>query len=166
MGNYTHDINDDLLVRYLLGEVNPEEVAMVRSWLESAPSHAAYFEQMRNAWMASRVLAPEQEPDEEAAWKRFQARIQNPASRSPRSFGWMRIAALFILVIGAGTIAWFTLFQSGRPRELVARAVEHVLADTLRDGSVVTLNKHSELVYPDRFAKKERRVKLRGEAFF
>src|SRR3546814_17421332 len=37
---------------------------------------------------------------------------------------------------------------------------------TLADGSVVTLNKNSELSYPRRFTGSSRTVSLQGEAFF
>ncbi len=166
MGKYTHDINDDLLVRYLLGETSQEESGVVQSWLEESNEHRSYFEQMRKAWELSRNLAPGAGPDEQAAWKRFQARVHKPAPVLPlRRFGWMRVAALFLLVIGAATLAWIFL-QTDAPQQLVARAEDQVRKDTLNDGSVVTLNRQSELAYPDRFSRKERRVRLKGEAFF
>jgi len=40
------------------------------------------------------------------------------------------------------------------------------LVDTLPDGSLISLNKNSNLVYPEQFKGKIREVKLTGEAFF
>jgi len=40
------------------------------------------------------------------------------------------------------------------------------LTDTLPDGSVVTLNKQSEISYPSKFKGDSRPVQLKGEAFF
>jgi ferric-dicitrate binding protein FerR (iron transport regulator) len=51
-------------------------------------------------------------------------------------------------------------------KEITLASNNEVLIDTLPDGSVVTLNKHSSLVYSKDFNEKTRDVVLKGEAFF
>ena len=52
------------------------------------------------------------------------------------------------------------------PEVLNIASVSEVKRDTLPDGSIAVLNKHSELSYPVVFKGKTRNVKLKGEAFF
>jgi ferric-dicitrate binding protein FerR (iron transport regulator) len=65
----------------------------------------------------------------------------------------------------AGIGWWINNLQS--PAEMVAVVSEdQVLRDTLSDGSTIDLNKKSSLSYSSDFGKKNRRVQLKGEAFF
>jgi ferric-dicitrate binding protein FerR (iron transport regulator) len=41
-----------------------------------------------------------------------------------------------------------------------------VIADSLPDGSMVTLNKHSQVSFPEKFSNDKRVLQLSGEAFF
>jgi len=82
-------------------------------------------------------------------------------------FGWWRIAASIVIIAG---IAWFTstiLNKGNKTTETVSIAsIDEVKKDTLPDGSIATLNKHTTLSYPASFKGKTRKVKLKGEAFF
>jgi len=119
---------------------------------------------------------------EEAAWRNIRHRIHSrhsqPAisSRSPffrlsssnfnllRS-GWVRIAALFILVASLTGIGYRLLYRDNRPARVLG-ATDQARTDTLFDGSLVTLNRHSLLSIPASFGKEQRIVDLQGEAFF
>jgi len=77
----------------------------------------------------------------------------------------MRIAALFILIAGAAVFGY--LMFTGKPVEnLVVASQKAPVIDTLPDGSVVTLNKHSSVNYPSKFKGDTRTITLKGEAFF
>ena len=74
-----------------------------------------------------------------------------------------RAAAMIVLLIGLYSLYW----QFLKPvNEIVLSGETRVLHDTLPDGSKITLNRESKLVYPDKFSKYQRTVKLTGEAFF
>jgi ferric-dicitrate binding protein FerR (iron transport regulator) len=119
-------------------------------------------------WETSRRLAPALEADERAAWQRFKRRVEKekaPVRNIGRSTGWLRIAALFVVIAGAAL--FFYLTSQEKPVEnLVVQAKDKTLVDTLSDGSVITLNRNSTLTYPDRFEGGQREVSLNGEAFF
>ena len=75
---------------------------------------------------------------------------------------WFRIAAMLFIVAG---ISWMLFFNQSS--EMIAlTANKNVVQDTLSDGSVITLNKHSKLQYASNFGQKSRVVKLNGEAYF
>lgn len=169
MENYTHDMMDELLVKYLADEATPPEQQLVEEWVTSSEANRHYFQHFQLIWKESQQLASTTTVDENKAWQRFQRRVKISGS-SPakiKAFGWWRIAASILIVAGA---AWFTstLLQKGsaEPEMLNIAAISEVKRDTLPDGSVAVLNKHSDLSYPARFKGKTRKVKLRGEAFF
>ena len=165
-------MNDELLVRYLLGEITPEEQATVNEWIGENDANRRYFEQFQLIWDKSRLLAATSTVNENAAWLRFQQRINNntgPVESTPvipirRNYSWMRAAAILVLVV---SVLGLYFLWNQKPAELLVMATaEQVLADTLPDGSVVTLNHHSSLTYPEKFKGRERLVDLKGEGFF
>lgn len=163
--NETNHI-DLLLVRYLLHEANAGEQGIVESWRAAAAENELYFTRFKSIWEASRNLAAINVPDENAAWQLFQKRIQAPQQnvRFISRFGWMRVAALFVLIVGASMTYW--LLQEKPIRMITAQSTTGVKTDTLSDGSIITLNKNSLLTYPEAFKTNTRTVALQGEAFF
>ncbi|HEU4472355.1 MAG TPA: FecR domain-containing protein [Flavisolibacter sp.] len=165
--NYNH-INDELLVSYLLNEASAAERAVVEQWIAAGEDNRLYFDQLRLIWEESKKLASASTADEDQAWKRFKVRVgtQKPDTVPVRRMGWLRIAALFVLISGAGLLGYMTFKKAPAVEQLVARAGNTVRSDTLPDGSIITLNKNSELAYPSAFEGESRQVSLRGEAFF
>jgi ferric-dicitrate binding protein FerR (iron transport regulator) len=166
--NFDH-INDDLLVKYLLGEATEEERLQVEAWMASDVAHKKQYEDFKTIWEESKQLALVSTVDENAGWQRFKQRVERPKGktvvRTMRPKAWLRIAALFIVVIGAGYFG-YKLFNE-KPIETIVVASNKVpLVDTLPDGSVVTLNKNSQLDYPSKFKGDTRTIALKGEAFF
>jgi transmembrane sensor len=165
-----YNINDDRLVKYLLDEASAEERSAVESWLAANEANAKYFGQLQLIWSESKKLSEKIEVDENAAWKRFQERKntthETKQSSMVRSMSWMRIAALLLLIAGISTLAYLLLNKNAPVQMITASSSDKVLSDTLPDGSVVTLNKNSSLIYPDKFKDSERPVTLNGEAFF
>jgi transmembrane sensor len=162
-------INDDLLVKYLLGEASEEERLQVEAWMASDAANKKQYEDFKTIWEESKQLALVSIVDENAAWQRFKHRVQQPKEkavvRTMKSPAWLRIAALFIVIAGAGYLAYNLLDE--KPIETIVVASNKVpLVDTLPDGSVVTLNKNSQLDYPSKFNGETRTISLKGEAFF
>lgn len=168
MEENVYHITDDVLVKYLLHEATPEEITRVAAWIAADTANEKYFRQFETIWNESKRLAASNKVDETLAWKRFKERV-NEKNKAPvqsiQGFGWIKIAALFILVAGAALFAY--QFFSEKPVEMLAvQSKQTPLTDTLPDGSVVTLNKNSRLRYPDAFRDTVRAVELEGEAFF
>jgi ferric-dicitrate binding protein FerR (iron transport regulator) len=170
VSDFFYHITDDLLVKYLLGEATAGERAQVEEWLAASEANQAYYVQLQQVWEHSKALASTKKVDEEAAWQRLRTRIHNGQGvavvKPLRSAGWWRIAALFIVVIGLAFFAYTWLTRETPVQELSLQTVDKPLADTLSDGSVVMLNKHSAITYPSRFKGDTRSITLKGEAFF
>ena len=164
-------MSDDLLVKYLLRETTPGEDRQVEAWIAETPGNQRYFDHFKLIWDSSRELAAQSTVSEEDAWQRFQNRVQTGnssetgkvRSMNQRISAW-RVAAM--LVATAGILAMIYYFSGNSNMPVVLAAANTSEVDTLPDGSVVTLNKHSSLSYEGAYNKKERNVELNGEAFF
>lgn len=175
MNRKTEDM-DDVLVKYLLGEATPDEGALVQEWITQDGKNQRYFENFKLIWDESKKLAATSTVDEDAAWQRFATRIQAdeqevppvvvPAPRKTialNSFGWLKAAAMLVMLIGCGAVYYFTVGPGSMVTEV---AGDHTLVATLPDGSTVTLNRNASITYPARFKGETRNVTLKGEGFF
>jgi len=166
--NFDH-INDDLLVKYVLGEATEEERLWVEGWINRSIANKKQYEDFKTIWEESKALATVSMVDENLAWQRFKARIDRPTQtaivKNMNPVRWWRIAALFVIIIGAGYLGYILLNE--KPvQNIVVASGQATKTDTLPDGSVVTLNKNSELDYPSMFKGQTRTIHLKGEAFF
>lgn len=162
-------IDDELLVKYILGETTEDEKTTVDRWLTLRPENKKYFDQFLLIWNTSKQITLPATVDPEAAWLRFQKRTEQasmPAAPVKKiGFSIRSIAAaVSVFVIGLIAFGYFLIKSSSQPETIVANTTP--VQDTLPDGSVVTLNKHSSLKYPRSFKGDSRQVELSGEAFF
>lgn len=159
---------DELLVKYLLGEASAAEQAQAEQWIQASAENRRYYEQFKLIWEQSRKLAVNSTVNEDEAWQRFKQRIDHPARPKTINLGtqftWARAASVLLIVAVVGLLAYFI---GHRSPEMIARSSgSSILTDTLPDGSVVTLNKHSSITYPENFDGNTRAIALTGEAFF
>ncbi|AXY77861.1 DUF4974 domain-containing protein [Paraflavitalea soli] len=174
MKEHVHDINDDLLVKYLLQETTPGESRQVEAWIAAGAANQQYFEHFKLIWDKSRVLAAQSTVDEEGAWHRFQQRVNNGRamgsqgvvrSFNRRLYPW-RVAAAVIITGALIAMIYFFSGRGGTDTPVTLATVNASQVDTLPDGSVITLNRHSSLSYAGAYNEKNRTVELKGEAFF
>ncbi|RKR04970.1 FecR family protein [Flavobacterium sp. 90] len=164
------NMNDDLLVKYLVGETDPDENATVEIWLKADEKNQNYYNDFKKIWDDSLVLAQNTTVDENAAWKRLQNRIQEKDvpvnSLKKSSFNWLQIAASVLLISTLGGLG-YSYFENKSANTLITiHATSTTLNDTLPDGTTITLNKNSSLTYTQKFKGNTRPVTLKGEAFF
>ncbi|RYZ21720.1 MAG: DUF4974 domain-containing protein [Chitinophagaceae bacterium] len=161
-----NDMNDDLLVKYLLGEATAAEARQAEEWIAADPAHARQADAFRQLLAASQAQASASDVDTDAAWARFRERTKAQEAPVPvRRLPWMRVAAAMIAAAAIGTVSYLVLGRQ-TPTEMQVLARHKPLTDTLPDGSVVTLNRAASLSFPEDFEGDTRRVALRGEAFF
>lgn len=157
-------------MKYLLGETGPEENQAVKRWLEKEAANQAYFDQLKKTWERSGELAAVSAVDENAAWERFLQKTRDSGNRSGAGPGtgrsWMKMAASVVILLGIGLSIYLFTNKQGQTAEVVTQTERSALTDTLPDGSVVTLNKHTTLKHTRTFKGKNRKVELSGEAFF
>ncbi|MDI3321682.1 FecR domain-containing protein [Pinibacter soli] len=172
MNTDLHDINDELLVKFLLGEASPAESTSISQWIATSADNEKYFNDFKLIWDNSLELASKSTVDENAAWQRFQQMIaaKEESAKAPvvpitGKNNWLRVAAIVFVVI-TGAISYF-IWQENKPAaQINIASTSATLNDTLPDGSMVTLNKNTKISYADHFKGKTRNLKLQGEAFF
>jgi len=165
MSNYIRHI-----IRYFFGHDVSEDLAsrarhrIVEAGDEAEPALSEVWNQLDDRQMDEGTV--------DDAWNRTYMRLAG--TRQSHRVQWLRIAAIWavpILLLGASF--WF--WQQGRDQhngyedvrfmhKFTAYGERELI--TLPDSSKVWLNGGSTLIYPSRFAAKERNVCLSGEAYF
>ncbi len=167
MENFENDRIDELLAKYFADEATPPEQRAVEEWIEEDASNRHYFNHFKWIWEGSDELVQANTPDTHKAWQRFLRHAKKEDARKAGKWNWRNIAAALLLMMGAATITYFIVNSDSASANMLAFTThDEVKVDTLPDGSIATLNKHSQLTYPSRFKSKERKVTLKGEAFF
>ncbi len=168
------DIDDNLLLQYLLGNVNETVRNQVAKWLEADSMNRKRLDQLEALWLETGKLDPPPVPvDLSKAWDRMSSRIEkheaNVATPRKKPVGIRYLqyafsaAAMILIIFGIYTVLKFINVNA---KEIEVAANESFVSDTLPDGSSLTLNKKSQLKYPEHFQDRMRVVKLSGEAFF
>ncbi|OSZ79220.1 hypothetical protein CAP35_13470 [Chitinophagaceae bacterium IBVUCB1] len=164
--NYSH-INEEVQVKYLLGEATPQEREQVEQWAAASEANAKQLEQLRYIWAETKKLEARSSVDENIAWQNFKQRIATTQQTKTIPLGrrtyWLRVAATLLLMIGGSWMAYYYLYSAG---SITLNSGNTVLAQTLPDGTTVTLNKNATIKYPKQFKGDTREVVLEGEAFF
>ncbi|MCC7465814.1 MAG: FecR domain-containing protein [Saprospiraceae bacterium] len=154
---------DELIAKFLAGESNPEETARLKQWAAASPDNELYFKQMQQVWKQSSPTPLSRPLDVDQALARTKQKIKSSsgsgtARKAPMY--WMAMAAGLVLVLGA---IWFIGKDTAMPTEAVA-ATETPVQQKLSDGSAVSVNQFSSLT--TQFSKRQRKVALKGEAYF
>jgi ferric-dicitrate binding protein FerR (iron transport regulator) len=162
----TNSVSKQLLFAHFAGQTTPLQQRLIEEWLKERVNQEKYYECLEE-WDR---LNQQYHPDEDSAWKKLQFQIyhQQPTpitTKRPSVFSmrWVAAASLSILMLClTGYLFW---------EELLTKTIETTYGEihqqTLPDGSVVTLNAHSQLRYPRfGFGESSRDVFLTGQATF
>ena len=160
---------DEILVKYLLRETTEAEAKAVEEWCRLSPENGNYLRDLQIIWKTSQRIGGKSEVDIAGEWSRFQKKKEIiPVAVHSSKNRWLQLAVAcltgFILLISVNTFFFpehSLLFASD------LETTNEVRTDTLSDGSVITMNKYSELVFSQPAFRKERIVKMYdGEVFF
>jgi len=161
---------DGLIAKVLAGEASSEEMARIEAWKKLDASNRIYADDFASIFSRASAVKTIETFDTDAAWSRLKQSIDKdpkvipfPAPTSNRKLYW-RVAAALVLAILAGT--YFFSQQEHVAQPVVLSSHQETVADTLPDGSNVFLNKESSLRYAYSKKADERRVELKGEAYF
>ncbi len=170
MTAHGYDMNDELLVSYLLGEADAGVQQVVEDWIRESDDNARYFSHFRTIWNASAELVLPASVNENAAWQRFVERTKKHKksgsvfslfNRTP----FLKAAATVLISATLLAMGYFIYDYTDRSQVVLA-AVSEPQSKTLPDGSTVTLNKNSTIQYTRKLRGEARTVQLKGEAFF
>lgn len=166
--NEPNELMDDLLAKVLSGEATPEEQQQAETWLAGDATRREEFEAMKKIWMYSGTPSPDFDTDK--AWEKVSRKIGAGKKIIPfyrrKPFQYGMAAALALLI----ALPFLLPYINGNAVNDTIRtyaATDAMKQDTLPDGSQVVLNSGTVLTTAAGFSNSnERRVKLKGEAFF
>lgn len=157
---------------YLNKELSNEEMLQVDRWLIQSSDNMDLLNDVRSAWKMTGTLEPNPvQVDTNQAWNKVLGQINTSGqkvipiqSAQPKRRMLFAVAAAVIALVGVSTV--FLFQDGGNSGKLELTAQNEVINERLSDGTDVTLNANSVLAYPPEFDENERRVELKGEAFF
>ncbi len=164
---------ESLIGKYLSGNCQPDEERELKDWIDSAPEHMKKFQSYQETWKLTAASAKLKFEDVKSGWEVVENSIRQNEDEAPQAKHsgqgnylpkyFLRVAAVLIILVLSGITLYrqFTL----NPASTLVAANESVSQHMLPDGSVIWLNKDSEIRYRTKFRTREVHL-LRGEAFF
>ena len=180
------DHNKELIVKYLIGTISPEELERFEGWLNESDENMLAFEEIKTAWVISRSEDSNTMKGRARVWNNILSRMDalrkdyRHIHRKQQVAALTRAAVVFIAV-GLGAFIMYitsTYTKSGNSNAASFNAVVHndtILIESnmgsrsevlLPDGSKVWLNGGSKLKMLPDFYTGKRTVYLTGEAYF
>jgi ferric-dicitrate binding protein FerR (iron transport regulator) len=163
----------ELMLSALQGELTAEERIRLDHWLAASPVNRRCFEQLESAWregLADYLLYTG--ADENMAWDALQRKLgehraeagaPRPAARMPGIEPWLAVAALVVLLAGAG---WY-FFKDRYSGAEYLTGVGETKQVSLPDGTTVELDGATRLEIPAGYDRGTRNLRLvSGKASF
>jgi ferric-dicitrate binding protein FerR (iron transport regulator) len=165
-----------LLAKYLAGEVNDGESKAITEWLDRKPENRTLFNQLKSDWKIMDKMNLRFNVDN--AWDKLYNRIRTGEMHVVREFDGNRkrhafrllftpikVAATILLAVALGTAI---IYLNGNLMHTTIATDANNAASRfeLPDGSTIYLNADTRLSYSRNFGRKNRDVRLVGEAYF
>lgn len=161
---------EHLMIKLLTNEASTEDMLRWEKISEQHPELKKEFEKMQKIWLHSErhVPLPTDMQVEKALQNTWHTLHSSPAAKvNTQRWQVWKVAAMVMLALGIGFALWAVLPQYTSSPEMVVVKSENLSKERiLSDGSTVVLEQGSEISFPSRFDKNQRRVKLGGTAFF
>jgi ferric-dicitrate binding protein FerR (iron transport regulator) len=153
-----------MMVRYLSGEAAIEEQEQLLAWLKQDPERVKELNRLRASIQQCKAEPATPLFNVDKAFNAFEQTI------APKKTKKIRTLLLWSSSIAALLLLFFSINLLKPKAEnktiLLGMAKEQKQSRALIDGTIVTLNAHSSLTSANNFTKNERKVVLKGEAFF
>jgi ferric-dicitrate binding protein FerR (iron transport regulator) len=161
-----------LIARNLAGIANSIETTQLKEWIGSSTDNKQYFEQVKNIWDASDKQIDPKKINTTEALEKVHGRIPEIFPKRTFWYYWQKVAAVLILPLAIGTLLLFylnsqrTISSSEIVYNEIFTAFGTRSSIRLADSTLVWLNSGSSIRYPNKFDNQNRKVFLKGEAYF
>jgi len=168
-------IDETILLNIIENRADDKERSLFNAWLEASANHAEIFEQLKKTYQLTSIDKFSLQKNWESVVQKVkkekdvQEYIELPGAKTfPVNFRMntlIRIAAMIIIIIGLSFLFKTIVFDS---EQLIISGIDLKPDEPyqLADGSMVYLNGNSEISFSKNFGVKNRKVTLKGEAFF
>jgi transmembrane sensor len=161
------DMITDLIIKSLTGSLNDKEDEHLEAWLKETESNRTNYQKIRILWEQIGNSYEKTDFNQQAAKEKIRLKIQQAHTKNRIFRHRLRnlAAASILLLIGLGIYAFFAL-NSDKNNYLVYQSGNRVREIALPDSSRVWLNENSRLQVVKNYSGNQRRVVLKGEAYF
>jgi transmembrane sensor len=168
-------ISPEMILAYLKNQINESDSAIIQEWIDASAENLHYFEQYKLIWEETGKLIPAPvDVNVDDAWGKMSVMIddfeESESSKSEKKVKvislrkyLLRVAAVLLPLIAISGL-FFLINQ--KPQLITKEATAQILKDTLSDGSIISINKNSQISYPEKFKGNIREVDMKGEVFF
>lgn len=160
----------NLIFKELTGDISKEESSELLQWINFDINNKKEYENYVSTWKLTdnEVFTDEiQRIDINYEWEKILKNIEIQADAKIRKLNkpkllFLRIAAILIILLTVGGLSFYAI--SNKTTKIVSENI--IVEQELEDGTIITLNKNSEIKYNSKFNDKERKLKLEGDAYF
>ncbi len=170
--NNTKDF--EVIAKYLAGEMSNDETSQFENQIESFPENKKTILEMRNQWEQLGNYKNKKEVDTNNGWQNLFNRLssdelipENRIIEHRLAPVWVKWAASIAVIMTIASLSFYSIFNNKSSLISLQTGTEsNTLIQTLNDGSVVYLANNTTFSYPEQFSSTERKVNLKGEAYF
>ncbi len=164
-----NNLNNELIIKYLRDSLSENEKLEVISWLEVNEQNREFLFGLKEAYFLSNWENIKKSSDVDNEWNKIHSKIiENDKSEKKSKTKIVnqiaKYAAIIVIAFSLGTL--FNYFYTTKNPQITTFSTGYGRSSTviLNDGSKVTLNAKSLLIYDQN--EDEREVTLKGEAVF
>ncbi len=168
-------IDECILLKIIENTADEKESNLFSAWLEASAKHAETFEQLKKTYQLTSIDEHSLQKNWESVARKVKAGKEVPnyielsdTQAFPinlRINRVIRMAAMLIILFGVSFLLKTIVFDS---KQLIVSGNDLNPNEPyqLADGSLVYLNGNSEISFSKKFGSKNRKISLKGEAFF
>ncbi len=157
----------DLMIRFFSGLATTNEQQSLEVWRKASDENERVFIEMKTIWSVSDSKNSFFESSTEAALAKVSKQLNEQKPKHviglrERFTPIIRIAAIILVIVGISSF-YFLFMRHGNMIIETQSAGQYV---ALSDGTKVWLNKNSSISFLESFDAKQRKITLKGEAYF
>ncbi len=158
-------IDEAILLSYLNGDADASVREQVALWLAESDANKKEFDHLRFVWEKSNTLI-DMPFDVDAAWEKMESRIDAVPQKNGRKISLYHYFAAAAAVLVLILLSYFVFDSKDSDQIIIQTAANEIITDTLPDGSIITLNENTQIVFALTFNTENRNLELNGEAYF
>lgn len=168
-------IDESIILKVIENTADERERGLFNSWLEDSTENAEIFKQLKKIYQLTFIDEYSKQRNWESIVRKVKEKREVPDyielpgtpifSLNLKSKNLMLMAAMLVVLFGISFVLKTVVFN---PEQLIVSANDLNPNEPyqLADGSLVYLNGNSEISFSKKFGKKDRKISLKGEAFF
>lgn len=157
-----------VIVDDLSNNISPSAKEKLEEWLLSSEDNQKYYNELKETWQTIDVIHEANQFDSSNAFLRFRDKIHSETPL-PHKLSLRKVLTYAAVVIPFLFMSYFSYsyFTENNDSSLASISVPAGATSevTFKDGSKVWLNSGSRIEVANNFGKRERRIKLDGEAY-